>query len=95
MTEEEKENVAYLNVIYAFDEWKAKGRVGYSYHPVYDTLRAKGLIKKLDPENAARLVDFLNEKYPGETHEKKMDWGKVHLVEGCFRKCKIHIKELI
>ncbi len=40
-------------------------------------------------------VDRWQNKYPGETHEKKMDWGKVHLVEGCFRKCKIHIKELI
>lgn len=95
MTEEEKENNAYLSAIYAYDEFKQKGRVSYSYHTVYDTLRKKGLIQKLDKENTKRMVDFLNEKYPEENHNKKMNWGKVHLVEDCFRRCKVHVKELI
>lgn len=45
LSEEEKTENAYLNCIYAFDEYIQKGEVPFNYHTAYDTLKAKGMVE--------------------------------------------------
>ncbi|WP_431129674.1 hypothetical protein [Flagellimonas flava] len=94
ISEEEKSQNEYLNVIYAYDEWKQDKEVPMDYHWVYDTLKEKGLLKVSDEEKKS-LNEFLRETYPGYSREKKQKKGKVMLLERFFEKLKVHIKELL
>ena len=94
ISEEEKELNEYLNIIYAYDEFKQQGFVSMDYHWVYDSLKKR---KKISPSELEikELNDYLRDTYPNFTKEKKQKKGKVILVENYFRKLKKHIKDYL
>lgn len=94
LSEEEKERNAYLNCIYAYDEWKQDGFLKEEYHWVYDTLKEKGILKT-SKEESKSLNEYLREKYPDKDRDYRMKKGKVLLLERMFERLKVHIKEIL
>jgi len=45
ISEEEKEQNQFLNIVYSYDDFIAKGIVEYNYFTAYDVLEEKGLLK--------------------------------------------------
>ena len=94
ISDEEKAENEYLNIIYAWDEWKQEKKVPLDYHWVYDSLKDRGLLKVSDDESKS-LNDYLRETYPNFSREKKLKKGKCLLVERFFEKLKVPVKELL
>ncbi len=94
ISDDEKAHNEYLNIVYAYDEWKQDGYVKLDYHWTYDTLKEKGLVK-FDSDTLKQLNVYLRETYPNFSREKKQKKGKALLLEKFFESLKCHIKELI
>lgn len=56
LSEEQKEENAYLNCIYAFDDWLPKQEVSYNYHTAYDHLKEKGLVERPTKEESDEVL---------------------------------------
>lgn len=94
ISDDEKDKNEYLNIIYAYDEWKMEGALRTEYHFVYDSLKNRGKINLSDDEKT-QLNEHLRETYPDFTREKRHKKGKVLLVENYFKKLKVHVKEFL
>ncbi len=94
ITDEEKERNAYLNCIYAYDEWKQEKKLPNDYHWVYETLKERGLLK-VSEEESKSLNEHLRETYPHFNKEQKKIKGRIILLERFFERLKVHVKELL
>lgn len=58
ISEEEKERNAFLNCVYAFDDWLPRQEVSYEYHTAYDELKSRGLIKVPDKGESKKIMEL-------------------------------------
>ncbi|MGB2525676.1 hypothetical protein [Flagellimonas sp. SN16] len=58
ISEDEKERNAFLNCVYAFDDWLPRQEVSYEYHTAYDELKSRGLMEVPKKDESDRIMEL-------------------------------------
>lgn len=56
ISDDEKERNAFMNCVYAYDDWLPNGEVAYNYHKAYDELKSRGHIKPPNKEESDNIL---------------------------------------
>lgn len=57
ISEDEKQQNAFLNIVYAFDDWVSKKEVSYEFHTAYDELKARGFLETPTKEESKKTME--------------------------------------
>lgn len=58
LSEKEKAENEYLNIILCYDEYLQNNKVEYNYHVVYDSLKEKKLLPKVSKETSNKVLEL-------------------------------------
>lgn len=57
ISEDEKQQNAFLNIVYAFDDWVGKKEVSYEFHTAYDELKTRGFLETPTKEESKKIME--------------------------------------
>ncbi|RPG37661.1 MAG: hypothetical protein CBB72_002215 [Muricauda sp. TMED12] len=58
ISDDEKQRNAFMNCVYAFDDWVGKKEVDYNYHTAYDELKSRGFISAPSKEESKKVMEL-------------------------------------
>ncbi len=58
ISDDEREQNAFMNIVYAFDDWVPKKEVSYEYHTAYDELKNRGFLETPTKEESKKVLEL-------------------------------------